>query len=52
MPCVIDVGTNNEALRGDPLYLGLRQPRLKGDAYYEVAPAPGMHGMPCNPINL
>ena len=37
MPVVIDVGTNNDALRGDPLYLGLKQPRIEGAAYYEVS---------------
>lgn len=36
LPCVIDVGTDNEALRNDPMYMGLQHPRLKGDAYYEV----------------
>ena len=39
LPCVIDVGTNNEALRNDPMYMGLQQPRLTGNAYYEVANA-------------
>jgi len=36
LPCVIDVGTNNQSLLDDPRYLGLKQPRLEGDAYYAV----------------
>lgn len=36
LPCVIDVGTNNEELRNDPGYMGMKHPRLKGDAYYEL----------------
>ncbi|EFN53662.1 hypothetical protein CHLNCDRAFT_136414 [Chlorella variabilis] len=36
LPCVIDVGTNNELLRNEPWYMGLKQPRLHGDSYYEI----------------
>lgn len=35
LPVVIDVGTNNQALRADPMYMGWRHPRITGDDYYE-----------------
>src|SRR5882762_10715356 len=33
LPVVIDVGTNSQALPDDPLYLGLRQSRVRGGEY-------------------
>lgn len=39
VPVSLDVGTNNQDLLDDPLYIGYRHPRLRGDEYFDLVDA-------------
>jgi malate dehydrogenase (oxaloacetate-decarboxylating) len=35
LPVMLDVGTNNQELLDNPMYMGVRQPRISDDEYFE-----------------
>ena len=39
IPVVLDAGTDNQALLDDPMYLGSRHPRMRGERYDELIDA-------------
>lgn len=39
LPIMLDVGTNNETLLNDPMYMGCRHPRIAGQAYNDFLDA-------------